>query len=149
MSTVRDMLVSKQPDVWSVKPTDSVYHAIEIMAKKEVGALPVLNADGGLVGIISERDYARKVILKNKSSKDTRVAEIMTRDVVFVSEATTVDRCMSLMSQKKIRHLPVMAGETLLAIITIADVLKFNITEQLLTIEELESYIKGETGGSG
>jgi len=149
MSKVSDMLDSKYPEVWSIKATDSVYRAIEVMAEKEVGALPVLNDSGGLVGIVSERDYARKVILKNKSSKNTLVSEIMTRDIVFVSEDTTVDRCMSLMSQKKIRHLPVMADETLVAIINIADVLKFNITEQSMTIEELESYIKGETGGSG
>lgn len=149
MTTVKDMLDAKGREVWSIDSSRSVYRAIETMAEMEVGALPVLDADQKLAGIISERDYARKVILKNKVSRDTTVADIMTRNVIVVSEATTVDECMALMSQRKIRHLPVMEGAELVGMITVGDLLKSIIDEQTSAIEELESYIKGETGGSG
>ena len=102
-----------------------------------------------VAGIISERDYARKVILKNKSSRETSVAEIMTKEVVSVGEETTIDKCMSLMSLKKIRHLPVIDGAATVGMITVGDLLKLTIKEQSLTIEELESFIKDETGGTG
>lgn len=149
MKTVKDMLDAKGREIWSIDSSSSVFKAIETMAEMEVGALPVLDGDHQLAGIISERDYARKVILKNKGSRDTTVADIMTRNVVVVSEATTVDECMALMSQRKIRHLPVMDGSELAGMITVGDLLKSIIDEQTSAIEELESYIKGETGGSG
>ena len=149
MNTVKDMLDSKGRDVWSIGPSRSVYQAIEMMEEKQVGALTVLDDDARLTGIISERDFARKVILKNKSAHETNVADIMTTDVVAVAEDTTIDKCMSLMSQKKIRHLPVMDGSTPVGMITVGDLLKVTIKEQLMTIEELESFIMDETGGSG
>ncbi len=148
MNTVKEMLEIKGREVWSIEASQSVYQAIEMMEEMGVGALTVLD-DARLAGIVSERDFARKVILKNKSSKETSVADIMTRDVVTVGEETTIDRCMSLMSQKKIRHLPVMDGETPVGMITVGDLLKVTIKEQSTTIEELESYIMDETGGEG
>ncbi len=149
MKTVKDMLDIKGRDVWSIGPSRSVYQAIETMAEKEVGALTVLDDDARLAGIISERDFARKVILKDKSAHEISVADIMTTDVVVVSEETTIDKCMTLMTQKKIRHLPVMDGSTPVGMITVGDLLKVTIKEQLMTIEELESFIMDETGGSG
>lgn len=148
MNTVKEMLEIKGREVWSIEASQSVYQAIEMMEEMGVGALTVLD-DTRLAGIVSERDFARKVILKNKSSTETSVADIMTRDVVTVREETTIDRCMSLMSQKKIRHLPVMDGETPVGMITVGDLLKVTIKEQSTTIEELESYIMDETGGEG
>lgn len=148
MNTVKEMLEIKGREVWSIEASQSVYQAIEMMEEMGVGALTVLD-DTRLAGIVSERDFARKVILKNKSSTETSVADIMTRDVVTVGEETTIDRCMSLMSQKKIRHLPVMDGETPVGMITVGDLLKVTIKEQSTTIEELESYIMDETGGEG
>lgn len=149
MSTVKEILDIKGREVWSIRTSQSVYQAIEMMAEMEVGALTVLDDDDNLAGIISERDYARKVILKNKSSRETGVADVMTAGVVFVEEKTHIDKCNLLMSQNKIRHLPVMEGKTLVGIITVGDLLKFINKEQLMTIEELESYIMEERGGSG
>ena len=149
MDTAKEMLDIKGHDVLSIQATESVYAAIEMMAKMEVGALTVLDKNGRLAGIISERDYARKIILNGKTSRDTNVTEIMTSDVISVGEETTVDKCLSLMSQKKIRHLPVLKRETLVGIITAADLMKFIVKKQSMAIEELESYIMGETGGSG
>lgn len=149
MNTVKEMLDVKGRDVWSIGASRSVYQAIEKMAEMEVGALMVLDNDARLAGIVSERDYARKVILKNKSSRETSVADVMTTEVVFVGEETTVDKCMSLLSQKKIRHLPVMDGQTPVGMITVGDLLKFIIEKQSKTIEELEGYIMDETGGEG
>ena len=148
MNTVKEMLEIKGREVWSIEASRSVYQAIEMMEEMGVGALTVLD-DTRIAGIVSERDFARKVILKNRSSTETSVADIMTRDVVTVGEETTIDRCMSLMSQKKIRHLPVMDGETPVGMITVGDLLKVTIKEQSTTIEELESYIMDETGGEG
>ena len=108
MDTVKEMLDVKGRGIWSIEAFQSIYQAIEKMAEMEVGALTVLDGDSHLAGIVSERDYARKVILKNKSSRETHVADVMTTKVVFVGEDTSVEQCMSLMGQKKIRHLPVM-----------------------------------------
>jgi CBS domain-containing protein len=149
MNTVKEMLEIKGREVWTTEASRSVYQAIEMMAEKEVGALLVMDTDGQLAGIVSERDYARKVILKNRSSRETSVADIMTSDVIFVAEETDVDKCMSVMTGKKIRHLPVLDGNTPVGIITVGDLLKFIIKRQSSTIEELESYIMDETGGSG
>jgi len=149
MTTVKEMLEIKGAEVWSILGSQSVYEAMELMAAKEVGALIVVNTEGRLVGIVSERDYARKVILQNKSSKETQIAAIMTRNVTFVGPATTADTCMALMSQNKIRHLPVVEEGRPTGMITVADLLKFIIQDQEMTIEELQSYIQGETGGEG
>ena len=146
MNTVKQMLDIKGREVWSIGVSQSVYQAIEMMEEKTVGALPVLDDDARLVGLVSERDYARKVILRNKSSRDTSVADIMTTDVVSVAEDTTVDTCMSLLSDKQIRHLPVMDGEVVVGIITVHDLLKFINNQQSRTIDELKNYLVGETG---
>ena len=149
MNTVKTMLDVKGRGIWSINASRSVYQAMEMMAEKKVGALTVLDKEDNLAGIISERDVARKVMLKNKLSRETNVGEVMTADVVFVREETKVDTCMSLMTQKNIRHLPVLDGNAPVSMITVGDLLKFIIEEQTLTIEELESYILEETGGSG
>jgi CBS domain-containing protein len=112
-----------------------------------VGALTVVNDAGELIGIISERDSARKVILKNRSSKATKVAEIMSTRVISISEDNTVDECMALMTTAKIRHLPVLDGDGLAGIISVGDVVKWTIDEQSTVIDQLERYIKGEATG--
>ena len=149
MDTAKEILEIKGREVLSIKATESVYIAIEMMARMEVGALTVLDDKGDLTGIISERDYARKVILNGKTSRETNVTDIMTSNVISVGEETSVEKCMSLMSQKRIRHLPVLKRGTLVGIITVGDLLKFIVKKQSMAIEELESYIMGETGGSG
>lgn len=149
MDTVKEMLDVKGRGIWSIEAFQSVYQAIEKMAEMEVGALTVLDGESRLAGIVSERDYARKVILKNKSSRETHVADVMTTEVVSVGEDTSVEQCMSLMDQKKIRHLPVLDGQTLVGMITVGDLLKFTIKKQSIAIEELEGYILDEQGGEG
>ncbi|MBT7539998.1 MAG: CBS domain-containing protein [Gammaproteobacteria bacterium] len=109
----------------------------------------MVTRDNYLAGIVSERDYARKVLLKNKSSRDTKIQEIMTKDVICVEASTTVDTCVSLMNQRKIRHLPVLNGDTPVGMISVDDVLKFTIKDQKIVIAELESYIMEESGGEG
>lgn len=147
MTKVRDLLLNKGREVWSIGPSHSVFQAIEMMALKEVGALTVVNDAGELIGIISERDYARKVILKNRSSKETRVADIMSTRVISIREDNTVDECMALMTQAKIRHLPVLGGDELVGIISVGDVVKWTIDEQSTVIDQLERYIRGEATG--
>jgi CBS domain-containing protein len=149
MNTVKEMLDQKGRGIWSIEASQSVYQAIEKMAEMEVGALTVLDGDSRLAGIVSERDYARKVILKNKSSRETHIADVMTTEVVSVDEETSVEQCLSLMDQKKIRHLPVIDGQTLVGMITVGDLLKFRIKNQSVAIEELEGYIMEERGGEG
>jgi CBS domain-containing protein len=141
-SKIGAVLRNKPAEVWSISPAMSVYEAIEMMAEKQVGALPVVE-QGQLVGIISERDYARKVILKGRSSKDTQVAEIMTRDLVTISPQHTVGECMRIVTDKRFRHLPVMEGGRLVGIISIGDLVNWVISEQQQTIRHLEAYIRG------
>lgn len=148
MKTVADMLDSKGREVWSITPDKSVYDAIVLMAEKEIGALTVTEG-GKMVGIISERDCARKVILKDRMSAEIKVGEAMTGDVISVMLTSTVDDCMAAMSSHKIRHLPVLDADSLVGIVAVGDVLKFIIREQSEVIEELENYVKDETGGSG
>ncbi len=147
MQTVKDMLETKGHGVWSIGASATVYEAIEKMAEKSVGALTVVDDDDGITGIISERDYARKIMLMNRSSRIARVADIMTSDVISVGASATIEECMSLMSEKKIRHLPVVDGGKPIGIMTVGDLLKCIIDEQSDTIEELESYILEERGG--
>jgi CBS domain-containing protein len=138
-TTVRQMLRGKT-EVYSVKPDDTVYDALGLMAEKNVGALPVL-AGEEIEGIFSERDYARKVILVGKTSRDTRVREIMTREVIRIGPEWTADQCMALMTDKRVRHLPVVERDRLVGIISIGDVVRAVVEEQQFTISSLERYI--------
>ncbi|MBM3276535.1 MAG: CBS domain-containing protein [Candidatus Handelsmanbacteria bacterium] len=146
MSTVKELLQGKSPQIWSVPPNLSVYRALELMAEQNIGALLVMEA-GKLVGILSERDYARKVILQGRSSKTTAVDELMTPLVYCVEPSHTVEECMALMTTKRIRHLPVVAEGEVVGVISIGDVVKAIITEQATTIKQLEQYITA--GGYG
>jgi len=142
MRTVRDLLRGKGYDVWSIGPEASVYEALKLMAEKNIGAVLVMDA-GNLVGIMSERDYARKVILKGKSSKDTPVREIMTEKVLCVRPDQTTEECMALMTNKRVRHLPVIEGDRVIGVISIGDVVKAIISDQEFMIEQLANYITG------
>lgn len=140
MKTVKQILQSKTHGILSISPGATVYEALKLMAEKEVGALLVIEA-GKLVGIISERDYARKVILHGKSSKEIHVSDIMTGKIVYVSTAQTVDECMALMTDKRIRHLPVYEDNQLVGVVSIGDLVKEAISEREYIIKQLESYI--------
>ena len=140
MKTVNEILLAKANKLLSIAPEASVLDALKVMAEREVGALVVLEGEK-LAGIFSERDYARKVILHGKSSKDTPVSEIMTRKVVCVRPDQSVEDCMALMTDKRIRHLPVLQGEKVIGVISIGDVVKEVISEQRFVIEQLEHYI--------
>lgn len=142
MKTVKQILDEKGHATCSVAPGSLVYDALQLMADKEIGALLVVEG-GRLVGVISERDYARKVILKGKSSLDTPVKEIMTRDVVWVRPEQTVDECMALVTEKRVRHLPVLVDDSVVGVISIGDLVKAVIDEKDFTIKQLESYITG------
>lgn len=142
MKTVRQLLQGKATGVHTIGPDDPVIEALRRMAEREIGALPVV-ANGKLAGILSERDYARKVILQGKSSRNTPVREIMTSRVVCVGPQRTVDECMALMTEKRIRHLPVIEHGELIGLLSIGDLVKEMISEQQFTIAQLESYIHG------
>jgi CBS domain-containing protein len=143
MHTVGQILRKKGHDIWSVGPDTTVYEALQMMADKNVGALVVLE-NGELVGIFSERDYARKIVLQGKTSRQTAVSEIMTSRVNCVHPEQTTDECMALMTAKHIRHLPVLdEDDRLVGVISIGDVVKAIISDQEFVIEQLENYIKG------
>jgi CBS domain-containing protein len=142
MQTVNQLLKAKGGQIFSVKPADSVLHAIEIMATRHVGALLVMSEDG-LVGIISERDYARKVILKKRSSHDTPVGDIMTANPVAVKSDATVHQCMEIMTEGRFRHLPVVDSGRVVGMLSIGDLVKAVIADQSQKIEQLERYIAG------
>lgn len=143
MITVRHLLRMKGNELWTIASSATVYSALQLLAEKNIGALPVVNEDGKLVGIFSERDYARKVILKGKSSRNTLVSELMTSRVFHVKLSRNMEDCMQLMTDKRIRHLPVMENGELQGIITIGDVVKAIIQRQKQTIHNLEGYISG------
>ena len=140
MATVKELLRNKGGDVYGIGPEEPVLAAIKMMADKSVGALIVLK-DGDLVGIISERDYARKVILKGRSSSDTKVREIMSSPVKTVRPDDTVNTCMMVMTEKHIRHLPVVEGGKVIGVLSIGDLVKQVIEEQQQEIEQLQKYI--------
>ncbi|MCX7802642.1 MAG: CBS domain-containing protein [Meiothermus ruber] len=141
-STVRQLLLAKGNKVHAISPEATVFEALERMAAHDVGALMVMK-DDQLVGIFSERDYARKIILMGRISKDTRVGEVMTSDLITVTPEATVADCMNLMTDHRIRHLPVLEDGKLVGVISIGDVVKAIITQQEFMIAELESYITG------
>jgi CBS domain-containing protein len=138
--TLSQVLDTKGHNVWSVSPHISAYQALELMADKDVGALVVID-QGKVVGMFSERDYARKLALKGKSSKETKVAEVMTEPVCYVLPWTSISECMTLMTNKHVRHLPVLDNDKLVGIVTIGDVVKAIISEQESVIHELKSYV--------
>ena len=141
-TTVRQILAEKGHTVYSISPQTTVFDALKSMSEKKIGALVVLDGEN-VVGIFSERDYARKVILEGKSSKTLPVSEIMTTKVLFVSPQNTTEECVALMSQKFIRHLPVMEDGQLIGIVSIGDIMKAIISHQDVMIENLEHYIRG------
>ena len=143
MNFVSQILKDKKGKIWSVAPRETVYQALQIMSDQNLGALLVIDKRG-VVGIFSERDYARKVILKGKSSKTTPVSELMTKKVLYVDPGTSVEDCVALMTEKNIRHLPVIEKKQLVGIVTVGDVLKQLIEDQKFEIQELERYINAE-----
>jgi CBS domain-containing protein len=142
MKRVKDILQVKGDQVWSIEPERSVYDAMKLMAEKGVGALMVMEGQK-LVGVISERDYARKVILHGRSSQTTRVNEIMTGHVLYARLEQNIEECMAVMTEKRVRHLPVIEEGQLVGVISIGDLVKSIITEQKFIIEQLERYISG------
>jgi len=140
MHTVKRLLDSKSGGVVTIAPDASVFTALELMAERDIGAVVVVH-DGRVVGILSERDYARKVILHNKASREITVDEIMTDRVLYVGPTHTVEECMTLMTDKRIRHLPVMDGDRLIGVLSIGDLVKATIDDRDFTIRQLETYI--------
>ena len=142
MKTVRDILNDKGYDIFKVSPGDTVFDSLKLMAEKGVGALLVMDGDK-LVGIVTERDYARKVILEGKSSRTATVDEVMTRTVLCASPDRTIDECMALMTDKRARHLPVVDHKRVIGIVSIGDLVKAMISEQQFLIDQLQHYISG------
>ena len=143
MKTLKQLLADRSRPLAVVTPNDTIYHALSVMAQHDVGALLVLNGEQ-LVGIFSERDYARKIILHGKSSKETLVSEVMSDRVAYVTPAATLDECMALMTEKRFRHLPVLEEDGNVAgMISIGDLVKETISDQKFLIEQLERYISG------
>lgn len=142
MHTIRQILAEKGDQIWSVSPDDTVYDTIRLMAKKGIGALVVLK-DGKLHGIVSERDYARKVILEGRSSRDTDVGDICSSPAVTISPRASAEEGLALMTSKRIRHLPVVEGEDLLGVVSIGDLVNAVIGDQQQLIEQLEKYVTG------
>lgn len=140
MRNARHLLQSKGGDIYRIAPDDSVMSAIRLMAEKHIGALLVMR-DGDLIGIVSERDYARKVILKDRSSRDTAVADIMSSPVITVGPMVTLDECMRMVTERRVRHLPVVEGGKVMGVLSIGDLVKAVIDEQAREIEQLQSYI--------
>jgi CBS domain-containing protein len=140
MRTVRHLLEAKAPEVFAIGPDAPVFNAIGLMADKRIGALLVMH-DGKLVGIVSERDYARKVVLQGRASKETPVRDIMTAQVVTVGLGDSVDRCMQIVTERRVRHLPVLDGDSVLGVVSIGDLVKAVIEDQQLELDQLQRYI--------
>lgn len=142
MGLVKDILKAKGTVIFSIKPGVDIYSALEVMVEKNVSALLVMEEEK-LVGIFTERDYARKVVLKGKHSKDTKIEEVMTADLVTIEPESTIDECMRMMTSRFIRHLPVVEEGKVLGIVSIGDVVKFIIEDQKTIIQHMENYISG------
>lgn len=140
MKNCRELLEQKGNAIWSAKPDDTVFSTLQLMADKGIGAVLVFEGER-LVGMFSERDYARQVVLKGKTSRDTPVRDVMTTRVTYVRPDQTVDDCMALMTDKRVRHLPVIDGEQVLGVLSIGDIVKAVISEKQFIIEQLENYI--------
>ena len=141
MKTVKQLLESKGYEVTTISPDMSVFEAMQLMATRNIGALLVLDAGSKLVGIVTERDYARKMYMQNKFAKDVPVTEIMTRQVVYVRPDQTNEECMALITEKRVRHLPVLENDRVIGIVSIGDLVKDTISEQEFIIHQLENYI--------
>jgi CBS domain-containing protein len=146
MKSVKEVLKTKKKEVWSILPYAAVYDALKLMGEKQIGALMVIDDQGKVAGIISERDYARKVILKGKTSKETKVEEIMTpaAEMYAVKPDNSVEECMILMTGKHVRHLPVFENNKFVGVVSIGDVVKSIVSEQEALIEQLSNYIAGK-----
>lgn len=143
MITVKDLLAHKRSaGVWSIAPDATVYQALELMAEKNIGALLVME-EGRLVGVFSERDYARKCVLKGRNSRDTRVAELMSSPVIYVQPEQSAEHCLAIMTQRQIRHLPVVEGDAVIGVVSIGDVGKAIISDQQEALKDLVTYITG------
>ncbi|MEE9333649.1 MAG: CBS domain-containing protein [Granulosicoccaceae bacterium] len=140
MKRVKDLLAQKGSTIWSIAPEESVFEAVKLMAEKRIGVLMVLE-EGELCGVVSERDYARRVVLLDRGSKTTMVREIMTDRVVFVEPEQTIQDCMSLMTEKHFRHLPVMDEGTLIGVLSMTDLVRAQLADQQYVISQLENYI--------
>jgi signal-transduction protein with cAMP-binding, CBS, and nucleotidyltransferase domain len=141
--TIKQVLQHKGAAVWSIGPAATVYDAIKVMAERGIGALIITDANQRLVGILSERDYARHVILQGRSSRNTTVGEIMTHKVFYVSPEETVEECMAIMTHQHIRHLPVLENNSILGVVSIGDIVKAVIEDKKMLIRSLERYIVG------
>lgn len=144
-ASVSEILSHKGTNVWSIEPEATVFEALELMSDKNVGALLVIEHDR-LIGIITERDYSRKVVLKGRSSKETAVREILSGQVIQVNPTHTIEECMRLMTTHRVRHLPVLDGNRIVGVISIGDLVNWIISAQTATIEQLQTYIAGYPG---
>ena len=142
MQTAADILHAKGKAVWSVKPGDTVLHALRVMAEHDIGAVLVIDGDR-LAGIFTERDYARKVVLIGRSSRESAIRDVMTADLVCVEPGRFVGECMTLMTEHRLRHLPVVDGERVVGVISIGDLVKATIEDQEFTITQLQQYVSG------
>ena len=142
MKTINNLIHARDGEVWSVSPDDTVYNAVKILVEKNIGALLVVQ-QGKPIGVVSERDCARKVLLSDKSARETQVSEIMSSRVIYAKPSHTIDECMALMTEKRVRHLPIMEDDKVLCMISLGDLVKSVISEQQHIIEQLEHYISG------
>jgi len=142
MNTIRQILADKGSEIWAVASNQTVFEAVQLMAIRRIGALLVMD-DQKLTGIVSERDYAREVILQGRSSKDTPVSDIMTTDIITITPESRIEESLSLMTEHRVRHLPVLEQDQVVGVVSIGDLVKEIIKEQQSTIEQLENYIKG------
>ncbi|MDA3923044.1 MAG: CBS domain-containing protein [Salinisphaera sp.] len=143
MTTVNDLLRDKSSDIWTIGPDETMFDALKLLGEKNIGAVLVMEG-GRLVGLLSERDYARKVLLKGRRSRETKVREVMSTDVTSVTSRTAVEECLSLMTDRRFRHLPVMDNDKLIGLISMGDLVKAIIEDQRDLIGQLEQYISGQ-----